>query len=206
MWTAFDIFGTDVTDNESNQKTLYYATSSKLCLCTTWKTGKHGNFIFHSNAVLLHYLNLTSSLLSSDIFLTRDSFHAAVWLTKSCNQCVQLGAVGGIVQGKRSRERCRSWTVLHAQCTSALSSGFPISQRNAEALDRQGGKTNHRLISNFLSYTSAKNYRNRMVYVKIITSQRLDIHFLRQFIVYQSRRRPSIVQSFVDLRWATSVQ
>ena len=30
-------------------------------------------------------------------------------------------------------DSCRSWTVLHAQCTSALSSGFPISQVNAEA-------------------------------------------------------------------------
>jgi len=28
------------------------------------------------------------------------------------------------IQDKWSRERCRSWTVLHAQCTSALSSGF----------------------------------------------------------------------------------
>jgi len=34
--------------------------------------------------------------------------HAAVWLPKSCDPCVQLGAVGGIVQDKRSRERCRS--------------------------------------------------------------------------------------------------
>jgi len=32
-----------------------------------------------------------------------------------------------------------------AQCTSALFSGFPISQGNAEALDRWGGKTKHHL-------------------------------------------------------------
>jgi len=42
----------------------------------------------------------------------------------------------GMIQEKGSRERCRSWTVLNAQCTSALSSGFPISQGNAEALER----------------------------------------------------------------------
>ena len=42
----------------------------------------------------------------------------------------------GAVQEKGSRERCMSWTVLHAQWTSALSFGFPISQGNAEALDR----------------------------------------------------------------------
>jgi len=52
-----------------------------------------------------------------------------------CNQCVQLGAVGGMVQEKGSRQRCSSWTVLHAQCTNALSSEFPVSQGNADALD-----------------------------------------------------------------------
>ena len=35
-----------------------------------------------------------------------------------------------------SREHCRSSTVLHAQCTSVLSSGFPILQGNEETLDR----------------------------------------------------------------------
>jgi len=42
----------------------------------------------------------------------------------------------GMAQEKGSRERYRSWTVLHAQYTSMLSSGFPISQGNAEALER----------------------------------------------------------------------
>ena len=70
---------------------------------------------------------------------------------------------------------CSSWTVLHAQCTSALSSGFLISQGNAETLERWGGKTKHHLISHFLSNTSAKNYRNRIVYVKIIASGRWDV-------------------------------
>jgi len=68
-------------------------------------------------------------------------------------------AVGGMVQEKGSRECCRSWTLLHAQCTSALCSGFPISQGNAEALKKWGGKTKHRMISYFLSNTYAKNYR-----------------------------------------------
>jgi len=62
------------------------------------------------------------------------------------------------------------------QCTSALSSGFPILQGNAEALDfRWDWKTKHRLISYFLSNTFAKNYRNRIVYVKITASQRWDV-------------------------------
>jgi len=41
-----------------------------------------------------------------------------------------------MVQEKGSRERCSSWIVMQAQYTSALSSEFPLSQGNAEALDR----------------------------------------------------------------------
>jgi len=52
-----------------------------------------------------------------------------------------------MVREKESRQRCSSWTVLHAQCTSALSSEFPLLQGNAEALDRPRwhGKTKHHL-------------------------------------------------------------
>jgi len=59
--------------------------------------------------------------------------------------------------------------------TSPLSSGFPISQGNAEALDRWGGKTNHHMISYLLGNTSAKNYCNRIVYVKIMASRRWEV-------------------------------
>ena len=129
---------------------------------------------FHSNAVLVHCLNSTSCLTSS-IFLTHDSY-AAVWLFKSCNQWVQLGAVvGGTVPEKWRRKRSSSWTVLHAQCTSALSSGFPVSQGYAEALERWGEKTKCCLISYFLSNTCDKNYRNRIVCVEIIASQRWHV-------------------------------
>jgi len=51
--------------------------------------------------------------------------------------------------------------------------GFPVLQGTAEPL--QGGKTKHRLISYFLGSTSAKKYRNRIVYVKIIARQRWDV-------------------------------
>jgi len=100
--------------------------------------------------------------------------HNAVWLPKSYNQCVQPA---GLTEAwlKGSRERCRSRTVLHTQCTSVLCSGFPISQGNAEALERWGGKTKHRLISYFLSNTAAKNCRNRIVYFKTTASQRWDV-------------------------------
>jgi len=88
--------------------------------------------------------------------------------------------MGSMVQDKQIRERC-SCTVLHAQCTNALSSGFPILQGNAEALERWVGKTKHRLISYFLSNISAKNYWKWIVYVKFIASQRWDV-FLRHSV------------------------
>jgi len=137
------------------------------------KTGKHENFIFfHSNAVLVHCLNsasFISSIFDSRLILSllHDSLHLVI-------NAFSSGAVGGMVRDKRSRERSRSWTAFHAQCTSALSYGFPISQGNAETLDRWGGKTEHRLISYVLGNTSAQNYRNRTVYFKIIASQRWD--------------------------------
>ena len=53
--------------------------------------------------------------------------------------------------------------------------GFLVLQGSAEPLDRWGGKTKHHLISYFLSNTSAKNYRNRIVCVKIIASQMWDV-------------------------------
>jgi len=40
-----------------------------------------------------------------------------------------------MVQEKGSQERSSSWTVLHAQSTTVLFSGFPLLQGNAEALD-----------------------------------------------------------------------
>jgi len=42
-----------------------------------------------------------------------------------------------------------------------------VLQGNAEALDRWGGKTKYLLISYFLNNTSAKDYHNWFVYVKI---------------------------------------
>jgi len=82
-----------------------------------------------------------------------------------------------MVQDKQSRQRSDvGLCYTHvAQCTSAMSFGFPILQGNAEALDRWGGKTKHHLISYFLSNTSAKNYCNQIVCVKIIASQSWDV-------------------------------
>jgi len=80
------------------------------------------------NQSLLDYFNLFDSRL---IFtLLYDSRNLVM-------NAFSSGLLGGrMVQEKGSQERCSSWTVLHAQCTSALSSGFPILPGNAETLDR----------------------------------------------------------------------
>jgi len=41
-------FGRNVTDKVGNQKTLYYATSSNLCFCTTWQNVVMQKSHFHS--------------------------------------------------------------------------------------------------------------------------------------------------------------
>ena len=137
------------------------------------KTEKHENCIFTQMLYQCVAWIQSAAWFLQSFWLTTHTYDA-VWLPKSCNQCVQpAGLLGDIFQEKESRERCMSWAVLHAQCTSALSSGFPISQGNAEALERWGGKARHLLISYFLSNTSAKNYRNRIVYVKTIARCRM---------------------------------
>jgi len=71
------IFGRDVTDKVSNQRTCYYATSKAQITCASalhGRTGKHKNCIFQTNAVLVHCQNSTSRCLISSIFLTHDSY------------------------------------------------------------------------------------------------------------------------------------
>ena len=130
-------FGRNVTDKVRNQKTLQYATSNNLCFCR-----KREHCFFPSNAVLVHCLNST---VTKPFWLTTHT-DTTVWLSKSCNQRIQLWSVGDMIQEKGSRFCCSSWTVLHAQCTCALPSWFPILQGNAEAPDRWGGKTKHLFI------------------------------------------------------------
>jgi len=89
------------------------------------KIGKHENCIFHSalselNQSLLDFCNLFDSRLI--LTLLYDSLNIVI---------NAFSYIEGMVQEKGSRERCSIWTVLHAQCTSALSSGFPLSQGNA---------------------------------------------------------------------------
>jgi len=153
-------------------KTLYSTTSNNLCSCANCQNAVtrklHSSLKCRISALtefnqLLDFFNLFDSRLI--LRLPYDSLNIII-------NAFSLGLLRGVVQDKRSRERCKRWAVLDAQCTSALSSGFHILQGNAEALDRWGGKAKQRLISYFFSNTSAKKYRNRIVCVKIIASQR----------------------------------
>jgi len=47
------IFGTSVTEKIGNQNVLYFLTSPKLCLCTTWRNRKHKNCVFSLRCCML---------------------------------------------------------------------------------------------------------------------------------------------------------
>jgi len=117
------IFGRNVTDKVSNQKTLYYATSSNLCFCTTWKNGETRKLPFHSNAVLVHCLNST---MLFDFFNILNSQLILMLLYDSLNLVISafiselLGARFRINEVESAAEVGLCYT--HAQCTSALSS------------------------------------------------------------------------------------
>jgi len=169
-------FGRNVTDKLSNQNTLYYAISNNLCFCTTWQNGETRKLHFslkcyisalpEFNQLLLDFFNLFYSWLI--LTMLYDSLNLII-------NAFSSGLLGGMVQEKGSQECCSSWTVLHAQYTSVLSSGFPLSQGNTEALDKWGWKRKHHLISYFLSNTSAQKYCNQIMYVKITATKRWDV-------------------------------
>ena len=67
-------FGRNVTDKVSNQIRFTVPPQITCASALPWKTEKHGNHIFHSNAVSVHCENSTSRSLISSVFLTHDSF------------------------------------------------------------------------------------------------------------------------------------
>ena len=118
-------FGRNVTDKVSNQKTLYCATQNNLCFCTTWQNGKTRKSHFSLKCSISALTEFNQSLL--DFFNLFDSRLILKLLYNSLNLAINMfscRAVGGMIQEKGSRECCRSWTVLHAQSTTVLSSGF----------------------------------------------------------------------------------
>jgi len=155
MWKDSDIFGRNVTDKLSNQTRFTTPPQVTCASALPGKNGKHKNCIFHSLNSPLPEFNQSLHGLFSLFWLTT---HTHCCMTPYILQSMRSARSCWVdmAQEKGSRERCSSWTVLHAQCTSALSSGFPLSQGNAEALNRWCLKTKQNLISYFLSNTSVK--------------------------------------------------
>ena len=127
-----DLSGRNVTGKVSNQKTLYYATSNNLCFCTTWQNGETRKSLKWCISALpeLNQMLDFFSLFDSRLILTL--LYDSLSLVLNAFSSGLLGARVRINEVESTAEV----GLLHAQCTSALSCGFPISQRNAEALDR----------------------------------------------------------------------
>jgi len=134
------------------------------------------------SAILVHCCisALPSAWFLQSFWLTTHT-HAAVWLPKSCNQCVQRDCWEHCSGERKSIVLQQFDCVAHTMHQCAVSR-FPISQGNAEALDRWGGKTKHHMILYFLSNIPAKNYRNRIVYAKIIATRRWDVFWRHRVI------------------------
>ena len=169
MWTDFDIFGRNI--KQPIQRRFTTSTQITCASALPGKTGKHENCIFHSNA----RIEPVAAWFLQSVWLMTHT-HAAVWLPKSRNQCVQLGAVVGAWFRRNELDSAAAVGLccMHNAPVCCLL-GFLFLQGNAEALDKWGGKAKHRLIYYFLTNTSAKNCRNRIVYVNIIASQRSDV-------------------------------
>jgi len=106
--------------------------------CASALPGKTGNtkiaFFTHCISALPEF-----SQLLLDFFNLFDSRLILTLLYDSLNLVLNafgLGFWGGAWFRRKEVEHCSSWTVLHAQSTSVLSSGFPLPQGNAEALHR----------------------------------------------------------------------
>jgi len=84
------------------------------------------------NQSLLYFFSLFDSRLI--LTLLYDSLNLVI-------NAFSLGLLGGHGSRERKSESCSSWTVLHTQSTSALSSGLLLLQGNAEALNGWDGKT-----------------------------------------------------------------
>jgi len=163
--------GRNITHKVSNLETLYYATSNILCFCATWQNGETRKLHFFAQMPefrLLDFFNLLDSRLI--LMLLYDSPNLVV-------NAFSSGLFVGHGSGIRRKE-VESTPAVGLCCThNALVRCLPC----VSSLARKYGKTKHHLIFYFLSNTCAKDYRNRMVYVKNIASQRRDV-FLRHSV------------------------
>jgi len=120
-----------------------------------------------------------------------------------CNQCMRLArSCPGHGSGLRKEvERALQQLdcVARMQCSSMLSSRFPLSQAtgDAEEVDRWGEKTKHRLISYFVSNKSAQNI--------VIGSCKSRLQQVKRWDVFTARRYASAVLGVVILSVRPSV-
>jgi len=181
-------FGRNTTDKVSNQKTLYYATSTQLT-CASAPPCKMENMKMAFFTGCISGLPEFNQLLL-DLFNLFDSWLTLTLLYDSLNRVINAFS-SGLLGAWFRRKEVESAAAVGLCCTKHQCTvfWFPLSQSNAEVLDRWGGETKHHLISYFLSNTSAKNYRSRIVHVKIIASQMWDVfwdtynnlqHFVKQ--------------------------
>jgi len=103
--------GRNITDEVSNQSKD--ALLCHVCFCTIWQNGEKENRIFTEQCVAR--IQQVSPWFLHSFWLATHT-HAAVWLPKSCNQCVQLWAGRHGSGERKSTARHSSWTVLH-RCT-----------------------------------------------------------------------------------------
>jgi len=98
------------------------------------KTGKHKNCILLKRCISA----LRELIELLDFFKLSDSRLILMLLYNSRNLVINAFSSGllGAWFRRKEVESAAEAIVLHAQCTSALSSGFPISQGNAEAINR----------------------------------------------------------------------
>jgi len=99
-------------------------------------------------------------------------------LHRSClvTQSIILTMKGGSALTRWYFKLCFAFLVKGMQHLSEKTiSGFPVSPGSAEALVKWGGKIRYVLIAYCLSNIFAKNCFIRMVYVKIIASQRWHV-------------------------------
>jgi len=102
-------FDRNVTNNGSNQKALYCATSNNLCFCTTWQNWGNMKIAFSLKCCISALPEFNQSLL--DFFNLFDSRLILTLLYDSLNLVINaFGSelLGGVVQEKGSRERCSS--------------------------------------------------------------------------------------------------
>ena len=133
------------------------------------KTGKHENCIFHSLYYCIARMLDFFSLFDSRLILTL--------LYDSLNLVINAFSLGLLGDGSKERKSRTLQQLDSVACIKHQCAVFWVflSQCNAEALAKWGRKTKHHLIYYFLSNTSAKTYRSRIVYVKIIASRRWDV-------------------------------